>query len=55
MTKNTPTIRTIDNLGRVILPASVREALDLKKSDNMEITLDEANGKIILKKVQISE
>ena len=41
-------IRKTDPLGRLVLPAEYREALQIKQYDDMEISLDE--NRIILKK-----
>lgn len=41
-------IRVMDKLGRVVIPAEIREKLDLTGGDNMEMTIK--GNKIILKK-----
>lgn len=41
-------IKTIDNLGRILLPKELREKLKIKNGDSIEIILDNKN--IILKK-----
>jgi len=45
MSKN---IRTLDELGRIVLPAKVRKILDINTDDYLEIFI--INEKIILKK-----
>lgn len=45
---NIGTIRRIDNLGRIVLPKSIRKALKIKSSDNLEIYIEGEN--IIIKK-----
>ena len=42
------TIRRIDDLGRVVIPKTVRKALNIKTGDNLEIYIESEN--IILKK-----
>jgi len=45
-------VRPIDNLGRVVLPKSLREAYDLNLKDSVEIFTDESS--IILRKYEPS-
>lgn len=41
--------RPIDELGRIVIPKEIRNALDINPKDDMEIYIE--NGSIILKKV----
>lgn len=43
-------IRTIDELGRVVIPKDIRRSLDLHENDKVDI-LATTNGDIILRKV----
>ncbi len=45
----TAVTRKIDELGRIVLPAELRNNLDLEAGDEMDIFADEA-GNIVLKK-----
>lgn len=42
------TIRRIDDLGRIVLPKSIRQSLRIKSGDNLEIFIE--NNNIILRK-----
>lgn len=46
--KSTGITRKIDELGRIVLPISIREELDLKSKDSVEIFTD--GDRIVLKK-----
>ncbi len=46
--KSTGMVRKIDELGRLVLPAEIRQSMDLKVRDAVEIFTD--NGRIILQK-----
>ena len=46
--KSTGITRKIDELGRVVLPISIREELELKSKDAVEIFID--GDRIVLKK-----
>ncbi len=48
--KSTGIIRKIDELGRIVLPIEIRNAMDIKNRDSIEIYVEE--DKIILKKYQ---
>lgn len=39
--KSTGQVRKVDELGRIVLPKDIREAIDVKTGDSMEIYLDE--------------
>ena len=39
-------VRTVDELGRIVLPAAIREKLGVKATDQLTVT--ERNGEIIL-------
>ena len=46
--KSTGMLRKVDELGRIVLPAEIRQSLDIKNKDALEIFTEE--DKIILKK-----
>lgn len=46
--KSTGIVRRIDELGRIVLPIELRNKMDIKTKDSIEIFVDE--DKIILKK-----
>ena len=46
--KSTGIVRRIDELGRIVLPIELRNKMDIKNKDSIEIFVDE--DKIILKK-----
>ena len=48
--KSTGIVRKIDELGRIFLPIEIRNTMDIKNRDAIEIFVDE--GKIILKKYE---
>lgn len=48
--KSTGIVRSVDNLGRVVLPKELRRTLGIEEKDALEIYTD--NDKIILKKYQ---
>ena len=48
--KSTGIVRKVDELGRVVLPISIRQTLDINEKDSLEIFTDE--NKIILQKYQ---
>ena len=50
--KSTGIVRKIDELGRIVLPIEIRNTLDIKAKDSIEIFVDD--DKIILKKYQPS-
>ena len=50
MIKQTNIIRKVDELGRVALPAEVRRRVGFGELDNLAISIDEKNGRVILKK-----
>lgn len=50
--KSTGIVRQIDELGRIVLPKELRDILDIKIKDALEISLD-AN-RIIIKKYEKS-
>ena len=45
-------VRKIDELGRIVLPISIRQIMDINEKDSLEIFTDE--NKIILQKYQPS-
>lgn len=50
--KSTGMVRKIDELGRIVLPIEIRNTMDIKSRDAVEIFVDE--DKIILKKYEPS-
>ena len=50
--KSTGVVRKVDELGRVVLPISIRQIMDINEKDSLEIFTDE--NKIILQKYQPS-
>lgn len=48
--KSTGMVRKIDELGRIVIPAEIRQNMDLKVKDTVEIFTDE--NRIILQKYQ---
>jgi transcriptional pleiotropic regulator of transition state genes len=52
--KNMGISRKVDELGRVVLPAEVRRALDLNQADSISIFLDINEQTVMLKKCKPS-
>ena len=50
--KSTGVVRKVDELGRIVLPLSIRQIMDINEKDSLEIFTDE--NKIILQKYQPS-
>lgn len=50
--KSTGMVRKIDELGRIVLPKEIRDTMDIKSGDGIEIFVSE--DKIILKKYEPS-
>lgn len=48
--KSTGIVRKIDELGRIVLPIEIRNTMDIKNRDSIEIFVSE--DKIILKKYE---
>ena len=48
--KSTGMVRKVDELGRVVLPISIRQTMDIGEKDSLEIFTDE--NRIILQKYQ---
>lgn len=48
--KSTGMVRKIDELGRIVIPSEIRQNMDLKVKDTVEIFTDE--NRIILQKYQ---
>ena len=48
--KSTGVVRKVDELGRVVLPAEIRQCLEIKEKDPLEFFVD--GERIILKKYQ---
>jgi transcriptional pleiotropic regulator of transition state genes len=49
--KSTGIMRKVDELGRIVLPKELRNALDIKEKDPLEIFVGD-RGEIILRKYQ---
>jgi transcriptional pleiotropic regulator of transition state genes len=49
--KNDKMIRTVDELGRVVLPKQVREILALEEKTKVEVRVDKERNEVILKKI----
>jgi len=47
---NTGMIRRVDELGRIVIPIEIRNNLDIKEKDRMEIHVE--NGKLVLEKFE---
>jgi len=50
--ENKEAIRKVDELGRVIIPKSIREALNIKQGQEMGIFVDEGLGIVVLKPIK---
>ena len=50
--KSTGVVRKVDELGRIVLPVSIRTTMNIKEKDSLEIFTDE--NKIILQKYEPS-
>ena len=48
--KSTGIVRKVDELGRIVLPMSIRQTMDIKEKDSLEIFTD--GERIILQKYQ---
>lgn len=48
--ENNKQVRVIDDLGRIVLPQEVREAVGFGKNTSVEIRVDEAGREVILKR-----
>ena len=48
--KSTGVVRKVDELGRIVLPIEIRNVLDIKSKDAIEMFTD--NDKIVLQKYQ---
>ena len=48
--KSTGIVRKVDELGRVVLPISIRQTMDINEKDSLEIFTDE--HRIILQKYE---
>lgn len=46
--KSTGVVRKVDELGRIVLPISIRQTMDINEKDPLEIFIDE--NRIILQK-----
>ena len=44
------TLRSIDELGRIVIPIEIRQKLDLKEKDKVKVEIE--NNKITLQKVE---
>jgi transcriptional pleiotropic regulator of transition state genes len=50
--KSTGMVRRVDELGRIVLPAEIRQTMDIQSRDTLEIFTDET--RIILQKYEPS-
>ncbi len=50
--KSTGVVRKVDELGRIVLPVSIRATMNIKEKDSLEIFTDE--NRIILQKYEPS-
>jgi transcriptional pleiotropic regulator of transition state genes len=50
--KSTGMVRKVDELGRIVLPSEIRQSMDIKVRDALEIFTDE--GRIVLQKYEPS-
>ena len=50
--KSTGVVRKVDELGRIVLPISIRQTMDINEKDPLEIFIDE--NRIILQKYEHS-
>lgn len=50
--KNIGIIRRFDDLGRIVIPKTLRQELNIKENDPMEITINKQTGEIVLKIVK---
>lgn len=50
METNTGIIRRIDRLGRLVVPADYRDALDMREADEVEFILDKKAEQIIIRR-----
>ena len=48
--KSTGMVRRVDELGRIVLPAEIRQTMDIQSRDTLEIFTDDS--RIILQKYQ---
>ncbi len=48
--KSTGVVRSIDNLGRIVIPSEIRQSMDIQVKDPLEIFTE--NDRIILQKYQ---
>lgn len=49
--QNTAFVRSVDMLGRVVLPSELRKRLDIRQNDLLKVETDEEKGTIILEKL----
>lgn len=47
--KATGIIRTVDDLGRVVIPKEIRRTLEIREGDSLEIFIDSENGTVCFK------
>lgn len=53
--KLTGIVRTIDNLGRIVIPKDIRQQMDIQAGDILEICLDENTKMVGFQKVKFKE
>lgn len=47
-------VRRVDDLGRIVIPRAVRQLINIKEGEPMEIYIDEKDGSVLLKKYDYS-
>lgn len=50
MLRSTGVVRSIDSLGRIVLPAETRTALGIGEQEEIEIFVDDNHAQIVLQK-----
>lgn len=50
MTQIVEFTRKVDELGRIVLPIEVRQALSLKNKDDVQLLIDREKGVVLLQK-----
>lgn len=50
MIKGTGCVKSVDDLGRIVIPRLLRKTMNIDEYQPMEFFIDEVNGLIILKK-----
>ena len=53
MLKETEFVRMIDNLGRIVVPKTIRDEMGIKEEQHFQYFIDKENDTILLKKYNI--